>query len=125
MSCFKRRLATNAAFKILGDELTSFQQGGCWVAARAIQRAAGGRLVAVASSRQPVEHVVVQQGDRFIDSDGMHTATQLLSKMARREGVPNPRLVPFRRAAAGTIVLDERKARRLSKLLQTCSIRKP
>jgi len=74
---------SKAAFDIIDRwwKLDSFQSGGCVLAADAIQMAFGGELYAVASARHPFEHAVVKIGDAYYDSDGEHTAKQMLKKM--------------------------------------------
>lgn len=92
--CIRQRLRTNAAFRVL-DQTASFQSGGCWIAANAIQRQFGGKLATVTSSRGGAEHFVVERDGLYYDSEGAQTAQQLLMRMAREEFVPAPRIVPY------------------------------
>src|SRR5690606_28476082 len=101
--------------------LASFQSGGCWIGARAIQRVIGGRLATIASARSLAEHIVVEKDGVYYDSDGAHTPAAVLRKMAVREGVPGPYLRPYRRAELGAgLTVDEARARAISELLQRC-----
>lgn len=119
-TCIRRGLGSNEAYRRLG-ELTSFQSGGCWIGARAIQLAIGGRLATVASTRSSSEHIVVEKDGVYYDSDGAHTPATLLRKMAVREGVPGPYLRPYRRAELSPgLCVDEARARAISTLLQRC-----
>jgi len=118
--CLRKTFRSNAAFRALGD-IASFQSGGCWIAARAIQRKYGGKLVAVASSRHAVEHVVVERDGLYYDSEGAQTAAQLLQRMARDEFVPSPRIAPFRATDLYDIPVDERKAGAVQALFDVCA----
>lgn len=118
--CLRRTFRSNAAFIALGD-ITSFQSGGCWIAARAIQREYGGRLMLVASDRSPAEHVVVEKDGIFYDSVGAQTKEQLLRRMAREEWIPNPRIEVYDRAILGKdLPVSESIARRVQALLRSC-----
>jgi hypothetical protein len=92
----KRILDTPEAYEVLGP-VGTWQAGGCWILAEAIQKVLGpkAKLVAIASTRTPVEHVVVEFDGKYIDADGAFTETRLLSKMRTQEFVPSPRLVTF------------------------------
>lgn len=118
--CLRKTFRSNAAFIALGD-IVSFQQGGCWIAARAIQREYGGKLMLVASDRSPAEHVVVLKDGVFYDSVGAQTEAQLLRRMAREEWVPNPRITPYDRAILGQdLPVSETIARQIQALLRSC-----
>jgi hypothetical protein len=118
--CLRRTFRSNAAFIALGD-IVSFQSGGCWIAARAIQREYGGTLMLVASDRSPAEHVVVEKDGIFYDSVGAQTKEQLLRRMAREEWVPNPRVTPYDRRVLGKgMPVSESLARRIQALLRSC-----
>ena len=118
--CLRKAFRSNAAFIALGD-IVSFQQGGCWIAARAIQREYGGKLMLVASDRSHSEHVVVEKDGVFYDSVGAQTKAQLLRRMAREEGVPNPRIEPYNRAILGKgLPVSESIARQVQALFSSC-----
>ena len=88
--CIRKRLRTNAAYRIL-DQTCSFQQGGCWIAANAIQRQYGGQLAAVVTDRRGedhplmIEHFVVERDGLYYDSEGAQTKDQLVARMAEDE----------------------------------------
>ena len=90
-------LNSDEAYAILGNEITSWMSGGCWLLAEALKAylGAGAQLMAVSSSRNPVEHVVVFYRGHVIDGDGVQTPQAMLRKMATLERVPEPKLVPF------------------------------
>lgn len=123
--CIRRQLRTNAAFRALGD-LTSFQQGGCWIAARAIQLQYGGKLMVVRSSHG-AEHVVVERGGLYYDSEGAQTEKQLLDRMRQEfnglHAMESPRIESYRREDLDRrdIPVDGKKARAVQVLLSKCS----
>ena len=84
--------------------LATWTEGGCWPAARALASVIGGELLAVASERWPVEHVVVAKDGYVIDADGVQTPDAMLAKMRRgsllNTGPRAPYLVPLERARA-------------------------
>jgi hypothetical protein len=97
-------LASREAKQILHDEgvgLNSFTQGGCWLAAEAIQRAFGGKLMMVGSVHpddpdtaeyRVYQHVVVQIGPVYYDANGPHTKDGLLRAW---EAGSRPKIVPL------------------------------
>ena len=72
-------------------------------------------LVAVASQRNDVEHVVVRVGDMYFDADGAQPKRALLDKMTNLERVPGPYLTAF----------DSSKARGVACPIQTVRKLKP
>jgi len=110
----------------------TFQAGACWIGAEVIARyltAMGlkaeiyavwdhGRSHDDELSPEPIQqHVVVKVKDSYIDSDGVHTAQQLLNKMIRYEGLEKPSLAPFNPKAAGEIITNKSAVNRLYKSL--------
>lgn len=104
----------NAAYAIL-DRVApgaTFGTGGCWLFARALQHVRGGELFALESENNPVEHVLLKIGGRFVDVDGSWTSGQL----ARRFG--GMCLVPLTNQPLGEIPADESAALELADVLR-------
>ncbi len=132
----KRFFSSNAPYEVL-DACSidgTFQAGACWVGAEVIIRylAAMGvkaELYAVWDrgqafhdedefSPEPIQqHVVVKVGDSYLDSDGVHTAAQMVNKMVRYEGLQNPKLAPFDPKTAGEIITNKSAVNRIYKRL--------
>jgi hypothetical protein len=93
-----RKLINNdAVFKILAEG--DWGAGGCWILADAVARWLGppARLLAVRSPKAPVEHVVVEYADLYIDYHGAQTEKELHASLVA-DRIVSPRLVPFTEA---------------------------
>lgn len=120
----RRVFASAASYEVLPEG--TWQAGGCWTAAHAIQAFMGGTLVAVLSTRNglQVEHVAVElPGCVVADADGIRSPKQLLRVMREREAVPRPFLARFshelrRRAKLAGLDWDQAASRRVQALLR-------
>jgi len=81
-------------FEILAEG--DWGAGGCWILAEALVQWLGppARLVAVASSKLPVEHIAVEYIDLYIDYQGAQTEDEFLSHL-EADGIDRPRIVEF------------------------------
>jgi hypothetical protein len=112
----------------------TFLAGACWIGAEVIARYLNemghdAQLYAVWDhgrayhdedelSPEPIQqHVVVKVGDQYVDSDGIHTAQQLLNKMIKYEGLVKPTLAPFNPKTAGEIITSKSAVNKLYKSL--------
>lgn len=91
-------LNSDEAWALLGNELTSWMQGGCWFLAEAIRLYLGPdkAQLAVVTSQGAATHVVVAYRGQFIDAEGVQSEAQLLRRMREEERVAFPRIERFR-----------------------------
>lgn len=81
---FTEALRTREAYAVLGDELNSWTQGGCWVLAQAIRNWVGPRAalycvrgrVRSTVGALVVHHVFVRIGDFYLDADGIDRGSE-------------------------------------------------
>ncbi len=83
-SAIRKAVRENKAFEILdrtGPSGSDWGCGACWMLARALQRIYGGDLYALRSTQtRQAEHVVLKVGDKYVDHDGVFTASQIVKK---------------------------------------------
>lgn len=86
---------------------SSWEEGGCWLAARAIQRVLGGEVQALVARNDPQHAVVFDPASgTYLDASGEHTRRGLLQKWAR-QGVRGAELAPLDAADEDTFPPDE------------------
>ncbi len=110
----------------------TFQAGACWIGAKAIVRYLKdlgvkaelyaiwdrGRSMDDEESPELIQqHVVVKVDNSYLDSDGVHTAQQILNKMIKWEGLKSPVLSPFDPKMAGEIITNKSAVSRLYRSL--------
>lgn len=108
----RRYFRSNESYRLLDSDKqlagSTWAAGGCAVAAKAMQRVAGGELQSIVDRHGVHHHAVLRRGHHLYDMDGKHTVGQMLRKMSEREGVDSPRLAPFdaTKFAGGSTTVD-------------------
>lgn len=119
----KKLISSNKAYEILDAdkelEGSTWAAGGCYVLARAIHKLYGGKLVFIKDGSGIAQHVMVKFGDKYLDSDGLQTATQKI-KTSKQELVNRPTITEFNITELGAIGIgSEQTVNKILKLLSS------
>lgn len=91
-------LHSNAAYKILGNSVSTWIEGGCLLLAMALKRVfPQGEILCIYDGEKPdPDHCVLKLGDVYLDGDGVQSETELLNRWKTEEFLKNPRIGPFK-----------------------------
>ena len=107
---FTEAIISREGYRVLGDELNSWTQGGCWVLAQAIREWVGPRAALYVLFGQQESgargspllpemghHVFVRIGDYYLDADGIDRGRpyRIIDTWTRVEGLHNVRIETF------------------------------
>lgn len=100
-------LKTEEAFELIDsdNELhgSTWSAGACYPLARAIHKIFGGELKMIVDEKGIAQHIVVQFGNKYLDSDGVSSKTDKLNIQKFQEGTKSPKMIEFDKKKLGSI----------------------
>lgn len=104
------------AYKLLGPMIkpkpNSWTRGGCCVFAMALQEHLGRGELKMIERNGKVVHVVLKLGRKYVDGDGVHTKTELMSDWSDRPILTRAQELPLRKEGTRLLDLDVKAARK-------------